>query len=327
MRVFLWIGVVLGVLWGGYWVVGARVIETGANKWVSDMQAQGLAVAQDDIAVAGFPSRFDLTVTRPRIADQVTGWGWKAPFAQVLSMTWKPWHVIAVLPQDQEIDAPGQRIALTTSKMQGSLRLAPSTDQSLAEVVIEAHDVALVSDLGWQVGLTSAVLALGKVGTNGFDQRLGLDISDLRPDATLTAQLPDLGDVISKLHLDSVLALSAALDRHAGATQPRVTGVTVRDFSMIWGSLRLSAKGQVRPGRDGLAEGQIDFAIEDWRQVPALAVALGLVRPEMGQSLTNGLDVLAQSGGNPDVLNLALTFADGWMSLGPIPLGPAPVLN
>ena len=126
MRFILWFGLVLGVLWGGYWFVGSSAIRSGATQWFADSAAQGLIAENGGITVSGFPSRFDMTVTTPRLTDLASGWGWKAPFAQILSMTWKPWHVIAVLPQDQEIDGPDQRIALTNSKMSASLRVEPS---------------------------------------------------------------------------------------------------------------------------------------------------------------------------------------------------------
>jgi hypothetical protein len=35
---------------------------------------------------------------------------------------------------------------------------------------------------------------------------------------------------------------------------------------------------------------------------------------------------LAKASGDPTVLNLPLVLEDGWMSLGPLPLGPAPMM-
>ena len=327
MRFVLWLGLILGVLWGGYWFAGSTAIERGVSQWFATSGGRGVIAENRGLSVSGFPSRFDLTITNPRLTDPLTGWGWQAPFAQVLSMTWKPWHVIAVLPADQEITAPGQKIALTTSKLAASLRLQPSSDLTFEELVVEGRDIVADSDLGWRVAAKSALLALARDTTRPFGQHLGLEVVDLRPDPALARLLPDLGQVISTVHLDAVLTLSAALDRHAAATAPSVTGLTLNDLRLTWGSLHLSAQGQVAPGPDGVAKGQIDFRIEGWRQVPKLAVALGLVRPEMGESLINGLEVLAKSGADPDVLDLPLTFADGWMTLGPVPLGPAPMLN
>lgn len=327
MRLILWLGLALGVLWGSYWFVGATAIEGGAGQWFAATAAQGMTTGNEGISVSGFPSRFDLTVTKPRLADPRTGWGWTAPFAQILSMTWKPWHIIAILPQTQQINGPGQQIALTSTRIVASLRLLPTSDLTLGELVIEGHDLSVRSDRGWQVGVGSAVLAVANDPTVPFGQRLGLEVSDLRPDPSLGGRMIALGDVISSVHLDAVITLSAALDRHAGATSPAVTGLIVNDFQLAWGSLRLSAMGRVAPGPDGVAQGQIDIRVEDWRQIPALAVALGLVRAEMGESLTKALTVLAESGADPNVLDLPLTFADGWMNLGPFPLGPAPIFD
>ena len=325
MRVLIWIAVVFAVLWGGYWVAGSTAIEGGVAQWF-DTQTD-LVASQGGINVSGFPSRFDLTVTAPKLADPVTGWGWSAPFAQVLSMTWKPWHVIAALPADQLLTGPGQDVAVTSSRMAASLRLSPTTDLPLAEVVIEGQDVLAKSDLGWVVSAKSFIAALARDPVDPLSQRLGLDLSGLTPDPALTALVPDLGPVVSTLHLDATLTLSAPLDRHMGETPPYLTALTLGDFRLVWGSLNASAKGRVEPGSDGLAVGQVDLRVENWRQIPVLLVAMGVILPDMGKTVTRGLEVLAASGPDPQVLDLPLIFADGRMTLGPLPLGPAPLLQ
>ncbi len=327
MRFILWMGLVLGLLWGSYWFVGSAAIENGVTRWFADSQAQGLTAENRGIAVSGFPSRFDLTVTNPRLADPVLGIGWKAPFAQVLSMTWKPWHVIAVLPMDQEIDAGGQRIALTTSRMAASLRLQPSANLTFREMVIEAHDLALTSDFGWKSDVKSVVLALVDERSPTFSARLGLDVTDLRPDLKLSVRLRGLGDVVDLIHLDASLGLSAALDRHIGETRPQINQLKVRDFQLTWGKLHLQAKGEIEPDLDGLATGIIDLEVTHWQEIPDLAVALELVRPEMAAGLMDGFRTLIKPGADPDVLLLPLTLSEGWMTLGPLPLGPAPRFN
>jgi hypothetical protein len=327
MRFILWLGLILAVLWGGYWFVGSTVIERAAGQWIANSAEQGLATEHEGLSVSGFPSRFDLTVDKPKLTQLASGWGWSAPFVQVLAMTWKPWHVIAALPGDQEIIAPGQRIALTTSKMAASFRVQPRAALTFEELVIEGHDLEAKSDLGWQIAARSAVLALARDRATPFGQHLGLDILDLRPDPALTALVPDLGAVITRAHLDANLALSGALDRHMAEKPLRMEGLAVNDLQINWGKLKLGAKGEVALAADGTPVGEIVFRVENWQQVPILLVALGVVRPEMAERLTKTIDILAQSGVDPDVLQLPLTFADGWMTLGPVPLGPSPVFN
>jgi hypothetical protein len=95
--------------------------------------------------------------------------------------------------------------------------------------------------------------------------------------------------------------------------------------------LELSAQGNLAPDAQGLAEGTIDLRLKGWRSLPAVVVALGLVPPANAVTLQRGLEYLAksgaQSGGDPEVIALPLTFKSGKMSLGPLPLGPAPRLN
>lgn len=326
MRFILWVALILGAIWGGYWFVGSRSIEQAVTGWFDDSAAQGLEATNEGVAVQGFPSRFDLTVTRPRLADPATGFGWKAPFAQVFAMTWKPWHVISVLPPDQEIDLPGERVALTTTHMAASLRLSPSTDLTFTEAVLETTDLALKSDGGWSLGLASAVLALGRSPTEARDYRLGLEVKDLRPDPALAAALPDLGEVMSRAHLDVMLQLTAPLDRQVGEARPQLAGLELKDLQITWGALQLTASGSLAAGADGLAEGQIDLAMKGWRQVPQLAAALGLIAPEIAKSLNDGLAYMAAADGDPETLSLPLTLLGGRMTLGPLPLGPAPML-
>ncbi len=324
MRAILWLVLILGGVWGGYWFVGSNAVENAATDWFAQAATQGIEARQDGISVAGFPNRFDLTVTDPQLSDPATGWGWTAPFAQVLTMSWKPWHVIAALPDSQQIIAPGQNIALQSSKMQASLRVVPSTNLALAEIRVEGRDVQAKSDLGWQVGMTSLVAAMVSTGTH---QHLGLKATNLTPDPALTALVPQLGPAISTLHLDASVTLTAPIDRNMAETRPKLTAMDLADFRLIWGDLTVSAAGKITASPDGLADGKVDFRFQNWASVPQLLVALGLVQPAMAVSITSGLEALAKSGGDPLVLDLALTFKDGRMSFGPLPLGPAPRLQ
>jgi hypothetical protein len=179
----------------------------------------------------------------------------------------------------------------------------------------------------WQVGVKSLVLALARDTTRPYSHHLGLEIVDLTPDPSLAQLVPDLGAVISVMHLDATALLTAELDRNMAESQPGLAGFLVNDFHLNWGSLHLSANGKVDRAPDGFAEGQIDFRIKDWQQILALLVALGLVLPEMGETISRGLAVLAETGADPEVLELPLIFSEGRMNLGPLPLGAAPILN
>ncbi len=55
-------------------------------------------------------------------------------------------------------------------------------------------------------------------------------------------------------------------------------------------------------------------------------VAAGIVTAEVSPTVTRAMELLAQQGPDPEVLTVPLSFNSGLMSLGPLPLGPAPDL-
>lgn len=330
MRALLWIVLIVAALWSGYWFVGARATEGAVTQWFASQDGQGLIAEQSGIDVAGFPNRFDLTVTEPRLTDAATGIGWAAPFAQVFTMTWKPWHLIAALPQEQTVTLPDQTLSVTSSVMQGSLVLVPGTDLALDRISTVGDGVSIRSTAGWEVSATSIRLATRRAPDAALAHEIGLEVATLNPDAAFRmalAPLSDLPEQIERIRLDAVAALTAPLDRHAARTQPRLAALTVKEGLLVWGDMTVSGKGDIAPGPDGRAEGRIDIRVENWRQLVPVLVAAGLVTPEVGQTVSRAMELMAQQDGTPDILDVPLSFQQGRMSLGPIPLGPAPLLR
>lgn len=325
MRVVLWVTVIAAALWSGYWLVGSRAVERGVQGWFAGQAALGITAANTGIQVRGFPNRFDLTLTEPAIANPATGFGWSAPFAQVFAMTWKPWHLIAALPEGQVITLPGQTLTLGGQGMRASLLLHPSGDLGLREAVAEGSAMRLGSTLGWQLALARLVLSLAEDETRANGYRIGLAAKGVRPGgAAAPAGLPD---AIEAVHLDGTLQLSAPLVFTQAEVAPLVEAITIREVGLLWGSLRIGAEGQLQAGAEGLAEGEIRLRIEGWRDLPAALVALGVMPAELRLTFERAVERLAAEGADRQVLVLPLALAEGRMRLGPIPLGPAPALN
>lgn len=325
MRLILWICLVLGICWAGYWALGARQIRQGVTAWFAEQSAAGLVAENGGIAVAGFADRFDLTVTAPHLADPYSGWGWRAPFLQVFAMTWKPWQLIAALPQTQEIALPdGQRLTLDTQRLMASLLTRPSPSLPLRRAVIEGERLQFTSDRGWQAGAAKAVLAAAEDPSRINGLRLGAEISDLTPPASLTA-LPGLGPKISRLHLDASLGL--ALPVSLGQPLPEIAAISLSEASLTWGDLGLQARGEISEDDEGRALGQISVTVQNWRILPPLAVKLGMVPAENEETLTRALAFLARLSPDPQAVTLPMRFDRGQTWLGPLPIGPAPLLR
>ena len=327
MRVLIAIVLAAMLGWGGYWFVGSAALDAKINAWFGAEAAAGADVGNSAVSIEGFPSRFDVTVSNPYARDLASGWGWKAPFVQVLSMTWKPWHLIAALPHDQEIDAPdGEGLQLHSARLMGSLLLHPGLSLKLNQAVLEGETLALSSPAGWRWTAKKLVVAAqeDKSWKNGL--RLGWQATALAPDSAVVAQVPDLGPVISDSHIDATYQLTAPVDRKFAAAGAHVTAVHLHDAHLTWGPLVVSAKGSLARGADGRAQGTLAVTLADWRRLPDALVALGLLQPSARALAARALKVLAEAAGNPETLQLPLALRGGRMTLGHLPLGPAPML-
>lgn len=329
MRKLLFLLVTLTVLWSGYWFVGSSFIRTAANDWIAAQAANGVTAETTDLSVAGFPNRFDLTAEGIRFADPASGVGWQAPFAQVFAMTWKPWHIIAALPPEQTVTLPGQEVTITSEGLRASVRARPAASLPLAMAIAESGPLAATSSLGWTFAAQKAVLSLGAASgaPNGYD--ITADIADLAPDRALLQLIAPEGGLaatIAEIRLRATATLTAPLDRHAGETKPRLATLALTDLAVTWGEVSLTAEGSIAPDDDGLAAGRINFTVINWRKVMPILVASGTVRPQLARTAETMLEGLANQTGDPEVLKIPLTMQDGWMSLGPIPLGPSPVM-
>jgi hypothetical protein len=337
MRKLLGVTLVLAALWSGYWFVGSSAVRNGVDSWFADAARQGLVAENTGVTVAGFPNRFDLTIDGLRLADPKSAYGWTAPFVQVFAMTWKPWHIIAAFPPDQQVFIPDDVITLTSQHMLASLRASPSTDLPLAEARIAGTSLALASQQGWTLGMgdfTVALRADPALGPAGYD--LGFDLAPLTPDPGFMAKLKtvtipdlpasDLPDVVDTLSGNIALTLSAPLDRHAGETKPYLTRVEVKEFDLAWGPLTATAKGVIEADDNGYAAGKVTIDVTNWNRLPPVLVAAGVIKPEVAPTIARGMQALAAQTPDLSVLSLTLELQDGQMSFGPFPLGPAPLM-
>ncbi|NHB76555.1 DUF2125 domain-containing protein [Rhodobacter calidifons] len=322
-------------LWSGYWFLGSGAIRQGVEAGFADAARQGLVAENSGVTVAGFPNRFDLTVSGLRLGDPKTGLFWQAPFAQVFAMTWKPWHIIAALPPEQVLILPDEAVTITSTNLKASLRAKPATDLPLAEVRLAGDSLALASDRGWTLALGEFTLGLRAepaLGPAGYE--LGFDLAPLTPDPSFPAavraltlpDLPpaDLPDAVESLWGSLYLTFSAPLDRHAGERRPLLTRVEVNQLNLAWGDLSASAKGTVEADDQGFAAGRVTVEVTNWNRLPAILVTAGLVKPELAPTIARGMQALAAQTPDASILSLTLVMENGRMSFGPFPLGPAP---
>ena len=330
MRFLKWLAVLLLLLAGGGWFAARLAIERGAEQALAAARAQGMQAEAATLSVGGFPARLDLRATGVTLADPVSGAGWQAPSLRIHAATWAPWVLTAELPPQQGITLPGQTVTLASQDLRVRLASAPDPDLPLRRLDASAAGLTLQSDRGGEIGFGEISVALaGDAARGPATYALAFDLAPLRPDPAFLALLAgtDLPAEAERIEGDIGLRLTAPLDRHSGSLPPRLDAVEIRALDLEWGALTLHAEGGIAADVQGFAEGRILLELRGWDRLPALLAAMGTIKPEVAPTIGNFLRAMAAESPDPEVLALPLVMEGGRMSLGPFPLGPAPMLR
>ena len=93
------------------------------------------------------------------------------------------------------------------------------------------------------------------------------------------------------------------------------------------GDAEREAAGQVTVDAEGVPTGEITVRATNWRDIFAVLQNAGLVPEPFARALESVLESLAGLSGDPDTIDAPLRLSNGFVSFGPIPLGPAPNLR
>jgi hypothetical protein len=324
MRKLIWAVIIAVVLYGGYWFIASRAALTGIVAALDGIEADGTGTF-GDVSLAGFPSRFDVTVESPSLASPDGQVGWAAPFIQVLALSYRPNHVIIVWPQRQTVRLGPETYDLTSEDMRASAVFGGGTDLLLDHMALVAKGLDL-SAVRAKLGTATEVRLATRTLDSPTTQEIGLAVLGFRPeDVSLPPRFADAA-ARAEIGADVVATLSAPPDRHAAEAGIGVTALDIRRASIDWAGASLTLTGELGVDTFGFPLGRAELTSRNWRDMLALLVALGIVDAASAPGLEGALAQVANATATPADLTIPLTFSDGTIWAGPIPLGPAPRL-
>lgn len=331
VRVLFTILILTVCIWSGYWWVGSSAQQSALTAWFDDRRAAGWVADYKALDVRGYPSRFDTRIVDLNLADVKSGLAWSAPEFQVLMLSYKPNHIIAVWPQKQTISTVDERIDISSKDIRASVKFDADTALALNSTTAELEDVSFESTAGWTSHMATAKLASRQTTGVKNAHDVFFQAKDVKP-ARIFKKLMDpdnlLPEVFNSVRTDLTAGFDAPWDRHAvEGRKPEPTSLIVREFTATWGKLELQATGDLVFDAQGYPTGKISVRAKNWRDMLALAVGAGVIPPELQNTLESGLGLLARLSGNPDTIDAPLSFKNQVMSLGPIPIGRAPKLQ
>ena len=339
MKRLLFLILVSAALWSGYWLFGASGSKAAFATWFEARRAEGWVADYATLEVRGFPNRFDTTLTDLSLADPGTGWAWDAPFFQLLALSYKPNHVIAVWPESQRIATPQGTYDMTQAEMQASVVLWPSTDLALDRVRLVADTVQVTASDGTTTAASALRMAAERLGADGqaatappevapTRYRIALSAEGFAPDTALRQRMDPMDRLprtLDALRADVTLGFDRPWDRRSvEEARPQPQLISLRLAEARWGELELLAAGDLEIDAEGAATGRITVKAQNWREILRLARASGELPEGLADTLEQGLSLLA---GRNDGIDIPLDFRRGLIWIGPLPIMDSPVFR
>ena len=324
MRRLFFAVVLAGLAYCAYWFIGVRTVNTTATQTVTDLRDAGWQIAYDSLRTRGFPSRFDTTVEGLVVTAPGNPVTWRVPFVQALALSYQPDRVIVVAPPALTAESSDVTVTFANTGLRMSAQMRGDTALGLDHATAEAQTLSLATpDLVLRTGPALAAIRLAEtpLAYDIYAKVSGITLPEPLWQAAFPAgALPQSLDTVE---LNAV----ARFDVWPGAedTPPLVTlaEVTLDDTSLRWGDLALTLSGALAPDAAGFAAGTITVEATNWQPLIDGLAAAGMIAPGIAATVQN-MGQMMQAGG--ETLSLPLTFANGRVAMGFVPLGDAPRL-
>ncbi|WP_372603324.1 DUF2125 domain-containing protein [Actibacterium sp.] len=323
MRKLIVLVIVVAALWGGYWAMAARGVNRALDAGTAALQAQGWTLDYSKRALNGFPSRLDTSFSDLRLAPPSKAVTWQAPFFQVLTLSYKPNHLIAVWPQRQQLQTYAGTYDLATSDMRASAVFQPDTSLALDHGNAVIKQPVLTLPRGQSLSAQEVRLAIRQIGGDPtrHEAALELDGFDIPvmwlQQAGFGAEAPT---VLTLLRINSELTFDRPLDRTGVETgTPAVQSWTLKSLQLTWADMTLNLTGTLTPDASGALSGEATLRATHWRKL----LGLWPMTEEQRARLMLALGALSPDG---TTLELPVRMAQGQVLVAGLPVGPAPRL-
>ncbi|MGC3938231.1 DUF2125 domain-containing protein [Roseobacter sp. EG26] len=313
----------------GWWAFATFGAVRGIDQWLAQRQVDGWQAETSAIGFQGFPSHVHLFLKKLTLADPSTGVALDASVLELRAPVWAPGDIRIVLPGDPILLAtPEGRARLLVQKGRVDVSLKPKAAMAL-EKMKTSSDAWLLDSLAGDFlagGKSQMVLHQDEE----IPEKYTLD---LRVDALRPGEIPRAALFIPQhwpVSFDSFNArLSVTFDRvwdisALEVSRPQPRQIIINQAEAVWGALQLRFAATLDIDPEGVATGTVKVQARNWRAMLALAENAGVLPRALRPQFEQALSALAGLGGNSEALDLTLALNDGLISVGFLPLGPAP---
>lgn len=320
------------IAWGG----GAMVSDTAATRWLSDRQAEGWVANTSDVTVSGFPLQFVTELQDLELADPDTGLAWSVASLEFRQDIFRLDRIEARWPAEQTIASPFERLSVSDAGMDdlfvmAMLDVQPTNRFALDAVHANTGPLMVTSSEGWQTQWEQGSLIVTRVADAQATYDVAALATSMAPPEAWRARLDPAGVLpatIERAGVQTTVTFDAPWDMDAvEIARPQISTLEIEDVSMRWGDMLFRATGTLDVTPGGVPEGDLAVRAENWRAMVELASNAGVVPDRLRTTAEAMLQVLAGLSGSEENIDATLSFSNGRMFIGPLPIGPAPSLR
>ncbi|MGI3184420.1 DUF2125 domain-containing protein [Nioella aestuarii] len=330
MKVWAWVIGALVAIWSVVWLVGSIATERLLTGWLADREAAGWVVTRDTVQTSGYPFHFITTLPELMLADPQSGWAVEADGFRLEQDSYQPQAIRAVWPAEHTLSTPFEHITIRAEQLEAMLHIRPLDYLALEQSETRITALEMESDIGWSSRLDRAVALVAERHEPGHRYDIRIDASGVDPAGAVLALLDPAGVLpqsIELVHLDAIMGFDRIWDLTAlESSRPAITRVELTELRAEWGQLALRLSGDLDVDAEGMPMGDLSVRAQNWRAMIEIGVNAGAIPASFRGTLETGLGLLAGLSGRPEDLDATLSFSDGQVYFGPIPLGPAPRL-
>lgn len=331
MRSLFTLAFILAIGWASWWFIGGSAQKTAVDVWLRQQRDAGWVASVESHDLTGFPSRFDNVFKNLTLGDPRAGWQWEASRFELLALSYKPNHIIAVWPNEHRLETRNGAVTITSEQFRGSLLFKPDTALSLDRMQLETSDLQLSGDNGWRVSSSKSSVAFfahnaPDMPKNSYDLYIDIGVLVLPEDwtkETLSTERPS--KMVDEILFDATLTFDRPWNRFFVETSDvHLTQASIHDISVNWGDTQLSGAGSIDVAVDGYISGTLELQVQNWQEILDAMTELNIFDRDFSNALRRGITFVATLAGNPTEIEIPLRFKNNLTYIGLVPIGPAP---
>ncbi|AXI45341.1 hypothetical protein C1J03_04375 [Sulfitobacter sp. SK012] len=329
LRKLIVVIVALALLWGGYWWGVAAAVNAALGNWADMRRSEGWSVAMSDPQQSGYPaavktqiSTMSLARIDGRTALAIPEIALNVPLSAPLSPT-------MLLPaQSVTITSPNVSARLDIEGAQVKMALKPSRLAEVQQITLNMAPWQIARSGRPLLSSQGTVAAMVQNPDNDRIYAFNVDVDGLTLAELMRQNLrlpPAWPETFETLELQMTVAFDRPFDRRSQpGDRPQPRRIELERAAATWGAIDLLASADLTVDTSGTPEGTLSLRADNWKAILDMLQATRIFDPRLRDQIENTLGLVAGLSGSSDTLDIEITFADGRMSIGFFPLGPAP---